>query len=154
MRKTVLGILVVVGMTGCGGTTDSPIDPNKQYMLAISSASVKANNNGSAWDADSSAPDVFVRFTVAGVSSDSTTVQDSYTPGWNPAQGVVVTAAVLRASGVAPVSVAFWDEDLTVDDTITGTFNVVLTDDDINAGQVTYANVNGLASATFIIVPQ
>lgn len=151
MRLMVAGLMV--GLLGaCGGSSE--IDPNARFRLAISEATVQATNNGTAWDADASAPDVYVSFSVGGVISSTTTVQDDYVPFWNPVEGPVVTAAVLRGAGVAPVSVSFWDEDLAVDDSITGAFEIVLTDDDIKAGQVTYANVNGLASATFLIIAQ
>lgn len=152
MKRLAAALLMVTGVGACGGPSE--IDPNAQFRLAISEATIKATNNGTAWDADASAPDVYVSFNVGGVTSSTTTVQDDYVPFWNPVEGPVVTAAVLRGAGVAPVAVSFWDEDLAVDDTITGTFDVVLTDEDIKAGYVTYANVNGLASATFLIIPQ
>ena len=153
MRHALLGLFVLAGLAGCGGSSNS-LDPNKQWMLAISSASVKATNNGANWDVDGSPPDVFVRFTVAGVSSDSSFVQDSYTPSWNPAQGVVVTTAVLEGSGVAPVTLQFWDSDITINDPVTDAFTLTLTEDQINSGTVTITNFGGLDSATFKIIPQ
>lgn len=151
MRKSMLVFLVLAGLAGCGGSDNNSLDPNKQWLLTISSASVKATNNGANWDIDASAPDVFVRFTGAGGSADTSFVQDSLTPTWTPAEGVVVTTAVLKGAGVQPVTIQFWDSDLTVNDPVTDAFAMTLTEDQITSGTVTITNFGGLNSATFTI---
>jgi len=151
MNRWLACIAAVTTLAACAGSEDNKsLDPNAQYMLAVSSASIKANNNGTNWDPDASAPDVYVTFDGA----KTTTVQDSYTPTWNPAQGVVYSVAKLKAAGVAPVVVQVLDEDLLVDDPITAEYTLTLSDDQIRAGSVTWTNLDGAQSVTFVIIPQ
>lgn len=149
MNRLLACLGIVASLAACGSAEDS-LDPNAQYMLAVSSASIKATNVGAAWDADSSAPDVFVTF-----DGSPTSIVESYAPSWSPVEGVVYTVAKLKGAGVAPVVVQLLDFDpLDPNDPITAAYSVTLTEDQIRSGSYTWTNVDGANSVTFVLIAQ
>jgi hypothetical protein len=112
--------------------------------MLMTAAVIAPTNNGSAWDADGSPPDVFGSFPDAPFVTSIK--QDTFTPAWSPAEGVVATAAVLTATGI---QFQLFDSDVLANDTITTLVLIKPTDANFAAGGFSLASFGGAQSVTF-----
>lgn len=120
-------------------------DPAGVWLVQPLSAQITANNNGSAWDADGSAPDVFVEMQCPGATLASFTPEvESYTPAW-ASGGCTATAGRLLSE---PWGFRVWDSDISVNDTITGVLLYQFREEDLTAGRVTLQSSGGMTSIT------
>jgi hypothetical protein len=131
----------------CSASQACALDPNQQWNVLISSATIAPDNNGSAWDGDGSAPDVFAAFPDAPVNTS--VKNDALAPSWAPGEGVFAPASLLTTTGIR---VQLFDQDLVSNDTITPLGVVILGDADFAAGSKTYANWGGAQQVVFKIV--
>lgn len=92
-------------------------DPARAFDLVLVSAKIPATNkSASAWDLAGGLPDPYVIVTLGARTSQSPFAADTATPTWNFVALTAVPARELKA----PVTLAFWDDDLTTDDFIGG----------------------------------
>ncbi|CAM3960190.1 hypothetical protein G4177_33945 [Corallococcus sp. ZKHCc1 1396] len=127
------------------------VDPAGVWLVQPVSAQITASNNGTAWDADASAPDVFVEMGCPGSTVPSFTPEvQSYTPAWTSG-GCTATASRLLAE---PWAFRLWDSDLSVDDSITSVLLVQLKEEHFVAGTVTLQPSGGMTSITFNVRKQ
>ncbi len=108
------------------------------------SASVKATNNGSAWDGDASAPDPYGSFNDGAFLT--AVKQDTYAPTWS-GEGFSGTTAVVLAG----FSFQLLDSDAIVDDPITANYSIVPVAANFATGSFTVGAVDGAQSITFSI---
>ncbi|NVJ00679.1 hypothetical protein HV824_21520 [Myxococcus sp. AM009] len=129
----------------CKADQSCGVDPEGVWRVQPVAAQVAANNNGSAWDADSSPPDVFVEMACPGATSAfRTPVVQSATPTWTTG-GCTARASQLMAEGWA---FRLWDEDLASHDTITGALVTRFTEQHFTAGTVSFGASGGMTSLT------
>lgn len=120
-------------------------DPAGVWYVQPTSAQITASNNGTAWDADGSAPDVFVEMLCPGATASSFTPEvESYTPAWTSG-GCTATAGRLLTE---PWAFRVWDSDVSVNDTITGVLLYQFKEADLSAGRVTLQPSGGMMSIT------
>ena len=134
----------------CGSTqickTDQTcgVDPNGLWLVQPVSASITSSNNGSSWDADGSAPDVYVAMQCPGSSATSTPEVESYNPTWTTG-GCTTKASQLLSN---PWTFQLWDSDVSSDDTITSALVFQFTEQILTAGTVTFQASGGMTSMT------
>ncbi|NOK01371.1 MULTISPECIES: hypothetical protein [Myxococcus] len=129
----------------CKADQTCGVDPDGVWRVQPVSAQIATTNNGSAWDADSSPPDVFVEMACPGGSSVFISdVVQSYTPAWTTG-GCTARASQLMAEQWA---FRLWDEDLASDDTITEVLGTRFTEQHFAAGTVTFGASGGMTSLT------
>jgi hypothetical protein len=141
------------GRTICKSSQVCGVDDAKSFIVAPFSATITANNNGSSWDGDGSAPDVIVKMScnaqLAGFSATSSE-KESYTPQWTDGTGSCsATASQLKANGFA------WqieDSDLTSNDTITGRLYHLPTDAEIAQTDTLCFGASGGATAFCVLI--
>jgi len=155
MKRFAICLAALAALAGCSGSDEDkpPLDANARYLVAITSASVKATNNGATWDVSGAyeAPDVFCRFDDGTTTTDTAYVDDSYSPTWSTSNGVYATVAVLRSGNF---TVQLWDYDpYDPNDPITNVGAVTLTDDQIRSGSLGFTNWDGADTITFHITP-
>lgn len=121
------------------------VDPAGVWRVQPVSAQIAANNNGSSWDADGSAPDVFIAMQCPGGSPATSTPEvQGYTPSWTSG-GCTATASQLLADKVL---FQVWDSDVSSNDTITDVLAAKITEANLIAGKVTYVPSGGMKSLT------
>ncbi|RKH18700.1 hypothetical protein D7X74_08925 [Corallococcus sp. CA047B] len=121
------------------------VDPAGVWFVQPVSAQITASNNGTAWDADGSAPDVFVEMLCPGSTVGTFTPEvQSYTPAWTSG-GCTATAGRLLAE---PWAFRVWDSDVSVNDTITGVLLYQFKEENFSAGSVTLQPAGGMTSIT------
>ena len=140
-----LQTLAAVFATAAALTTACGIDPNGIWKVQPVSAQITADNSGSPWDLDNSAPDVFAALTCPGSPSTSTNTPsvESNSPTWTTG-GCTAKAGDLLAQ---KFTVQLFDSDLVSNETITG----VLTPDSLTeaqfvAGSITFGASGGMTS--------
>lgn len=128
------------------------VDPNSTWRVQPVSASIAANNNGTSWDGDSSAPDVVVqmRCPPSTASNGTTSEVSSYSPSWTSG-GCTSKASDLLAS---PWGYQLFDIDALADDTITGALTHQFKETDFVAGSVSLPASGGLQSMTVQLIKQ
>jgi hypothetical protein len=103
------------GTTGSGSS--GSFDPYSLWRVTVVEGTIPDNDQGSAWDADGSAPDPYVGVQFGSsdaATSFSTTAQDTYGPIW----GETVISGVAAIDLQTYFSLGVWDEDLTDDDVV------------------------------------
>lgn len=121
------------------------VDPNSVWRVQPVSARIASSNNGSSWDGDGSAPDVFVVMQCPGsTSATSTSEVESYTPTWSTGGCTAKASQLLAERWVLQV----WDSDISSNDTITGGLAYQFTEQNLTAGTVTFGASGGLTSMT------
>jgi hypothetical protein len=121
------------------------VDPNSVWRVQPASAQIASSNNGSSWDGDGSAPDVFVAMQCPGGTSATATPEvESYTPTWSTG-GCTAKASQLLAE---PWVFQLWDSDISVNDTITDTLGFRFTEAQLLTGSVTFSASGGMTSMT------
>ncbi|MFE8595446.1 hypothetical protein [Archangium violaceum] len=121
------------------------VDPNSVWRVQPVSARIAASDNGTAWDADSSAPDVVVVMRCPGSTTSTATPEvESYTPAWTTG-GCTAKASQLLAE---PWVFQLWDIDFSSDDTITDSLALRITEEFLTAGTVTVNASGGMTSMT------
>lgn len=123
------------------------VDPNSTWSIQPTAAVISPTNNGSAWDGDSSAPDVsvFLSCPPHGASFDSQTPESpSYSPAWTTG------ACAGKASDLLSIGFVFqvFDIDALADDTITTPLSYVFTESNFVEGQVSFVAAGGMQSIT------
>jgi hypothetical protein len=121
------------------------VDPNSIWRVQPVSARVASSNNGSSWDGDGSAPDVFVWMQCPGSTTSSSTPEvESYSPTWSTG-GCTAKASQLMAE---PWVFQLWDSDFSSNDTITGTLGFRFTEEYFTTGTVSFSASGGMTSLT------
>jgi hypothetical protein len=129
----------------CKADQTCGVDPNSVWLVQPVSAQVTASNNGSSWDGDSSAPDVFVWMQCPGSTFASTTSEvQSYTPTWTVG-GCTAKASQLMAE---PWVFQLWDSDFSSNDTITSMLGFQFTEAYLTAGSGILGPSGGMTSIT------
>ncbi|RKH08927.1 hypothetical protein D7V97_18100 [Corallococcus sp. CA053C] len=127
------------------------VDPAGVWLVQPVSAQITAGNNGTAWDADNSPPDVFVELACPGMTVASITPEvQSYTPAWTTG-GCTATAGRLLAE---PWRFRLWDSDLSSNDTITGVLLFQFKEEHFTAGTVILQPSGGMTSITLKVQKQ
>ncbi len=146
--------LTLAALAGCSGTDEEtpPLDAAAHYLVGITSASIKATNNGAYWDdlVGYEAPDVYCEFSDGTTTVDTAIVQDSYAPTWTTLNAMETTVGLLRSGSF---TVQLWDADAIVDDQITNLGALTFTDDQIRSGSYAIGDWDGANSITFHIWP-
>lgn len=121
------------------------VDPNSVWRVQPTSARIASNNNGSSWDGDGSAPDVFVAMQCPGsTTSTSTPEVESYTPSWTSGGCTAKASQLLAEQWVFQL----WDSDISSNDTITGALGFRFTEESFTAGTVSFSASGGMTSLT------
>lgn len=121
------------------------VDPNSVWRVQPVSARIASSNNGSSWDGDGSAPDVFVAMRCPGsTSSTSTSEMESYTPTWSTGGCTAKASQLLAERWVFQL----WDSDISSNDTITDGLGYQFTEQNLTAGTVTFGAAGGMTSMT------
>ncbi|HYO53293.1 hypothetical protein [Archangium sp.] len=121
------------------------VDPNSVWRVQPLSARITSSNNGSSWDGDGSAPDVFVWMQCPGsVSFSFTDMVESYTPAWTTG-GCTAKASQLMAEQWV---FQLWDIDFIRNDTITDALGFQFTEEHFTAGTLTLGTAGGMTSLT------
>lgn len=121
------------------------VDPNSTWRVQPVSARIAANNNGSSWDGEGSAPDVFVAMRCPGSDTvSSTSEMESYNPTWTTG-GCTAKAGQLMAEQWV---FQLWDSDVSSNDTITGPLGARFTEQNFTAGTVSFGASGGMTSLT------
>lgn len=129
----------------CKTTQTCGVDPNSVWRVQPVSARISSNNNGSSWDGDGSAPDVFVLMQCPGATSSTSTFEvESYNPTWTTG-GCTARASQLMAEQWA---FQLWDSDVSSNDTITDVRGVRFTEEQFTAGTISFGAVGGMTSLT------
>jgi len=110
------------------------------------SAQIAADNNGSVWDTDFSAPDVYAVIGCPGNPDTTgyTSTVESYTPTWSSGGCLATTADLLNRG----FSIQLWDQDpIIANDTITANLSVIgLQEGHFTAGYVDLQPSGGMLS--------
>lgn len=122
------------------------LDPAQLWDVLLVAATVKATNNGAAWDGDGSAPDPYGVFPDASLATSAKL--DTYSATWTPGEGVAASAAFLTGTGF---EFQLLDDDLLTPDPITAPLVVFLEDADFSTGAYSTGPVDGAQSVTFSI---
>jgi hypothetical protein len=125
------------------------VDPDSNWLVQPTSASVKPTNNGASSDGDGSGPDPQV-FLACPSSAPNFTHQtpeagNTFAPTWSTG-GCVMKARDLIQTGFG---FRVFDIDIAADDPITGSYNFTLVEGTFVAGTSTQMNLDGLNSITF-----
>ncbi|MFL5357949.1 hypothetical protein [Archangium sp.] len=135
----------------CGSTqvckTDQTcgVDPNSVWRVQPVSARVASSDNGSSWDGDGSAPDVFVWMQCPGESSSTATFEvESYSPAWTTGGCTAKASQLLAGQWVFQL----WDSDISSNDTITDTLGYRFTEQQFTTGTVSLGASGGMTSLT------
>lgn len=120
------------------------VDPESTWVVQPTSAQITSNNNGSAWDGDGSAPDPQVFMTCGDMTAATSTPEasDTYRPTWTTGGCSAKAKDLLRAGW----SFRVYDIDAVVDDTITSSLVVTITEANFSAGSFTLLPSGGLQS--------
>ncbi len=123
------------------------VDPESTWVVQPTAARIAANNNGSAWDGDGSAPDPRVFMTCADSTATSTSTAEAsntYQPAWSTGGCAAKAKDLLRAGWTFSV----YDIDVVSDDTITGSLTVTLGEQEFANGGFSLLPTGGLTSMT------
>ena len=122
------------------------VDPESTWVVQPTSARVAANNNGTSWDGDGSAPDPRVFMTCGDMTAATSTQEASntYQPTWSTGGCSARAKDLLRAGWTFQV----FDIDAVSDDSITGSLRVTPTEADFAAGSFTLQPSGGLQTMT------
>jgi hypothetical protein len=121
------------------------VDPESTWRVQPLSARIAATDNGTAWDGDGSAPDVFIAMQCPGSETVTSTPEvQSYTPAWSTG-GCTARAGQLLAG---PWMFQVWDSDVSVNDTITDTLMYQFKGEDFTEGTLTFGSSGGMTSLT------
>jgi hypothetical protein len=120
------------------------VDPNSVWRVQPVSARITSSNNGSSWDGDGSAPDVFVSMQCPGATYSSTAEVESYTPAWSSGGCTAKASQLLAEQWVFRL----WDSDFSSNDTITDAFGFQFTEKHFTAGSVSFGAAGGMTSLT------
>jgi hypothetical protein len=128
------------------------VDPEAMWVVQPTSAGLTANNNGSAWDGDGSAPDARVLMWCADSTSAAATaeVTDSYQPRWTTGGCAAKAKDLLRAGWTFQVI----DVDVVSDDTVTAQLKVTLTEQHFSEGGFSLQATGGLQSMAVSLTRQ
>ena len=120
------------------------VEPESTWVVQPTAARITANNNGSAWDGDGSAPDPRVFMNCGDVTPATSTPEASntYSPAWSTGGCSAKAKDLLRAGW----SFQVFDIDAVSDDTITAPLRVTLSEQDFVAGSFTLQPTGGLQS--------
>jgi hypothetical protein len=118
------------------------------------SATIGATNNGADWDLGAGAPDPFVQLwcpsTAANFTHKTLTVMDSFSPTWSSG-GCPMKAKDLFATGFG---IQVWDEDVSVNDAISGYGKIMVVESDLMAGFKTISAGTTLVTMKVAFQPQ
>lgn len=121
------------------------VDPNSSWRVQPTSARIASSNNGSSWDGDSSAPDVFVEMRCPGSTTyTSTSELESYSPTWSTGGCTAKASQLLAERWVFQL----WDSDFSSNDTITDSLAFQFTEANLTTGTVTFGASGGMTSLT------
>jgi hypothetical protein len=130
------------------------IDPNSMWKIQPVSATISTTNNGQDWDFGGGAPDPYALLwcpPTAGLATSRTaTVMDTFFPTWATG-GCTIDAGSLMLSGYA---IAFFDEDISVDDVIAPKTTITVTENDLVKGFQTLSNGTTLITAKITFTKQ
>lgn len=130
------------------------VDPDSNWLVQPTAASIKPNNNGTSWDGDGSAPDPRVRLscptTATAFTHATPEVGNSYMPTWSTG-GCTMKARDLIQTGF---DFRVIDVDLASDDPITAVYVVRLTEANFVSGSYVNAAQDGVNSLTFALTRQ
>ncbi len=129
------------------------VDPESTWLVQPVTASIAANNNGSTWDGDGSAPDPRVYMTCPGVTPNATSTgeaSNTYQPNWSSG-GCTAKAKDLLRSGWTFV---VYDIDAVSDDSITAQLVVPLVEQDFTLRGFSLQPTGGLQSMTVSLTRQ
>lgn len=125
------------------------VDPDSNWLVQPTAASVKPTNNGASWDGDGSGPDpqVFLACpaTAANFTHQTPEAANTLSPSWSTG-GCVMRARDLIQTGF---SFRVFDIDIAADDPITQTYEFKLGEGTFVSGTSTQTNIDGLNSITF-----
>lgn len=126
----------------CRADQSCGVDPESTWVVQPTSARIAANNNGSTWDGDGSAPDPRVFMTCGDVTAATSTAEASntYQPSWSVGGCSAKAKDLLRAGWTFQV----FDIDAVSDDSITGSLRTTLSEADFVAGGFTLQPTGGL----------
>jgi hypothetical protein len=134
----------------CDATQKCSIEPERQWRIYPSTATVNASDNGAAWDSDGSPPDVQITMACpanGGASLIGGGETQSFNPGWSPStSGCILKASELLSGGF------LWsadDIDVIGKDAITAPTTTELTEADIVAGQKVLTGQGQMNSITW-----
>ncbi|QRN95694.1 hypothetical protein JRI60_42690 [Archangium violaceum] len=143
--KTGVACVACGSLQVCKTDQTCGVDPSSEWLVQPVSARITSNNNGSSWDGEGSAPDVFVAMRCPGSDTvSSTSEMESYNPTWTTG-GCTAKASQLLAD---PWVFQLWDSDVSSNDTITGTLGFRFTEQHLIAGTVTLGASGGMTSMT------
>lgn len=123
------------------------VDPESTWVVQPTGARIAANNNGSSWDGDGSAPDPQVFMTCADLTSSASSTpeaSDTYQPSWTTGGCSAKAKDLLRAGWTFRV----YDIDALSDDTLTSSLTVTITEAHFTGGGFSVAATGGLESMT------
>ncbi len=121
------------------------VDPDSAWRVQPLSARIAATNNGTAWDGEGSAPDVFIVMKCPGSETTTSTPEvESYTPAWSTGGCTARAGQLLAEQWMFQV----WDSDVTSDDTITSALAVQFTGEHFTQGTLTFEGSGGMTSLT------
>jgi hypothetical protein len=127
----------------CKADQTCGVDPNSTWRVQPVSAQIASSNNGTSWDGDGSAPDVFVHSQCPGATSSVVTASvETYSPAWSTG-GCTAKASQLLADKWL---FQLWDEDFSSHDTITPVLGFQFTEADFKAGGVNFSASGGMTS--------
>lgn len=150
--------LLALAACGGGGMVNmlTMVDPNSTWTVAASSAQINADEGGSPWDIDNSAPDIVVRLKCPSSGGGSTTAEtpevQSYTPSWSGG-GCMGKAIDLVEDGVELEVVDIDDVSITGDDEVTSTRFYIL-ENDLLSGSKTLTTSQYLTSMSVKLTKQ
>jgi hypothetical protein len=129
----------------CKADQTCGMDPNSVWRVQPVSARITSSDNGTYWDGDDSAPDVFVWMQCPGAATSSSTPEvESYNPAWTTG-GCTARASQLMAEQWV---FQLWDSDVSSNDTITGALGFRFTEEHFTAGTVSFGASGGMTSLT------
>jgi hypothetical protein len=137
----------------CTAAQSCALDPTSKWRIQPTSAQVASTNQGSDWDIGGGAPDPFVELwcpSTAATSVRTPTVNDSYMPTWSSG-GCTMTEIDLLSVGFA---VAVWDEDVSVNDPISGKGTIAPTEANLNAAFINLTAMPTLITMTVALEKQ
>ena len=121
-------------------STEEKFDTSAIYTVWPVSAEIDATNNGTAWDADGSPPDVFVSFTCPGGTQVDTAQSESYTPTWN---GPSCSAKASDLIGTGVTYTVYDYDALSANDTVNPTVRGTWSEAVLKAGSAVFQQSSG-----------
>lgn len=128
------------------------VDPESTWRVQPTAAQIASSNNGTSWDGDSSAPDPMVIMTCADQTAPTIApeVSNTYQPRWTTGGCTAKAKDLLRAGW----SFQVYDVDALVDDTITGSLVVTITEQTFASGTISLQASGGMQSMTVTLTKQ